>query len=77
MCWAHVLRNVDKRIYVITEKAYRNLIKEDIKKLQKSYCSELFNCGYELLEKNGLIKIPNANHSWITSEKSGLTQQIK
>ncbi|CAF1030510.1 unnamed protein product [Brachionus calyciflorus] len=51
MCWAHVLRNFDKRIYFITEEANRNLIKEDIKELQKSYCTELFNCGYELFEK--------------------------
>lgn len=79
MCWAHVVRNIDKRIYVITDEVYRNSIKQDIKELQKSYCVELFTLGYELLEKKWLSTKSGEcktffeyfRKEWINSTNSG------
>jgi hypothetical protein len=54
MCWAHVVMKIDKYIVMVSRKDYRDNIYDDITKLQKSHCTELFKFGFELFEQKWL-----------------------
>ncbi|CAF1022962.1 unnamed protein product [Brachionus calyciflorus] len=79
MCWSHLVRNIDKRIYVVTSEEKRKLIVNDIFRLQKTYCSELFDFGYLMFEKKWLSTKDNEvkvflyffKKEWIDSSNSG------
>ena len=47
MCWAHLLRNFDKHLVLITGKEARIEIKADLMKLQLSLNENIFNSAHK------------------------------